>query len=233
VKQICDRAREKGILTVVDAAHSPGQISVDLQALGADVVFGNCHKWMLAPKGAGFLYVRRQIQPMIEPLIVSWGYHATEENTTGSRYIDLLQWTGTRDPAAYLAIPAAIRFMRENDWRTVQSNCHELLKSAILQICDLVGMPPLFPLDSAFYSQMGIAPIPNSKLVLLKTRLYDEYKLEVPLIQWQDRQFIRISVQAYNTQDDIDVLICALKELLPKTVALPSQVSSHVIVSNR
>jgi isopenicillin-N epimerase len=222
VKQICDRAREKGILTVVDAAHSPGQISVDLQALGADVVFGNCHKWMLAPKGAGFLYVRREIQPMIEPLIVSWGTHATEENTTGSRYIDLLQWTGTRDPAAYLAIPAAIRFMRENDWRTVQSNCHELLKSAILRICDLFGMPPLFPLDSAFYSQMGIAPIPNSKLVLLKTRLYDEYHVEVPLIQWQDRQFIRISVQAYNTQDDIEVLICALKELLPKTVAQPS-----------
>ena len=80
---------------------------------------------------------------------------------------------------------------------------------------------------------MGIAPIPNSELVLLKTRLYDEYKVEVPLIQWQDKQFIRISVQGYNTQDDIDVLIGALKELLPKTVALPSQVSSHVIVSER
>jgi isopenicillin-N epimerase len=216
VKQICNHARERGILTIVDAAHSPGQISVDLQDIGADVIFGNCHKWMLSPKGAGFLYVRPEIQSLIEPLIVSWGYHATAEIATGSQFIDYLQWTGTRDPAAYLSVPAAIQFMQENDWDKVQQECHGLLRSAIERICELVEMEPLYPLDSDLYAQMGIAPLPNSDLGLLKKRLYGEYKVEVPLIQWEDKQFIRISIQGYNFQEDIDILVSALEVLLPE-----------------
>jgi isopenicillin-N epimerase len=216
VKQICQRAKEMGILTIVDAAHSPGQIPVDLLDLEADVVFGNCHKWMLSPKGAGFLYVRREIQPMIAPLIVSWGYHATDEIATGSQFIDYLQWTGTHDPSAYLSVPAAIQFMHDNAWEKVQQECHELLRNAIERICDLVEMDPLYPLDSDSYAQMGIAPLPNSDLGLLKTRLYAEYKVEVPLIQWEDEQFVRISVQGYNTQEDIDILGRALEVLLPE-----------------
>jgi isopenicillin-N epimerase len=216
VRQICQRARQLNILTVVDAAHSPGQIPVDLQDLGADVVFGNCHKWMLSPKGAGFLYVRPEVQHMVEPLIVSWGYHATEEIATGSQFIDYLQWTGTHDPAAYLSVPEAIRFMQENAWNKVRQECHQLLSNAIDRICELVEMEALYPLDSDLYAQMGIAPLPNSDLALLKSRLYDEYHVEAPLIQWQNRQFIRISVQGYNGQDDIDALVSALKTLLPE-----------------
>lgn len=216
VKQICKRARELGILTVVDAAHSPGQIPVDLQDLGADVVFGNCHKWMLSPKGSGFLYVRREVQSMIEPLIVSWGYHASDEIATGSQFIDYLQWTGTHDPAAYLSVPDAIQFMQENGWDCVRHVCHELLRKAIEMICELVGMEPLYPLDSNFYAQMGIAPLPNTDLAVLKKRLYDEYRVEVPLIKWEDRKVIRISVQGYNSQEDIDALIGALEVLLPE-----------------
>ncbi|MBI5839599.1 MAG: aminotransferase class V-fold PLP-dependent enzyme [Chloroflexi bacterium] len=215
VEKICHRARTAGILTIVDAAHSPGQIPVDLQELGADVIFGNCHKWMLSPKGAAFLFVRRELQPLVEPLIVSWGFKPTPETTTGSRFIDLLQWTGTKDPAAALTVPAAIRFMQENDWDAVRRDCRTQLRQALERICALSGLPPLYPLDSDFYSQMGIAPLPQSDLAILKRRLYDEYRVEVPMIQWQNRQFIRISVQAYNTQDDIDALLTALKMLLP------------------
>jgi isopenicillin-N epimerase len=216
VQQICKRAKENDILTVVDAAHSPGQIPVVLQDIGADMVFGNCHKWMLSPKGAGFLYVRRETQHLIEPLIVSWGYHATGEIATGSQFTDYLQWTGTHDPAAYLAVPSAIQFMQENAWDKVQQKCHGLLRNAIERICELVEMETLYPLDSDFYAQMGIAPLPNSNLSQLKRRLYDEYKVEVPLIQWEDKQFIRISVQGYNSQKDIDVLVSALEVLLPE-----------------
>jgi len=215
VEQICRRARQAGIMTVIDAAHSPGQIPVDLQVLDADVVFGNCHKWMLSAKGAAFLYVRRDIQSLIEPLVVSWGYHSVPEATTGSRFIDILQWTGTRDPAAALTVPAAIQFMKDHNWNQIRSDSHKLLRHAIERICGLTDMPPLYPLDSDFYGQMGIAPLPLSNLAALKTRMYDEYKIEAPLIQWQDRQFIRISVQAYNSQNDIDVLVGALKEFLP------------------
>jgi isopenicillin-N epimerase len=216
VEKICQRAKKAGILTVVDAAHSPGQIPIDLQAIDADIVFGNCHKWMLNVKGSAFLYVKRELQHLIDPLIVSWGYHPTPETTTGSRFIDILQWTGTKDPTAALTVPAAVQFMRDNNWDEVRNKCHDLLRQGIEQICNLVNMPPLYPLDLDFYSQMGIAPLPLSSLAMLKSRLYDEYKIEVPLIQWQDKQFVRISVQGYNSREDIDALLNALKVLLPQ-----------------
>jgi len=216
VERICQLAKEAGVLTVIDAAHSPGQIPVDLQALGADIVFGNCHKWMLNAKGSAFLYVRRELQHLIDPLIVSWGYNPTPETTTGSRFIDILQWTGTKDPAAALTVPTALQFMQDNNWDEVRKECHNLLRQAIEKICNVVDMPPLYPLASDFYSQMGIAPIPLSNLAVLKSRLYDEHKIEVPLIEWQDKQFVRISVQGYNSQADMDALVHALKVLLPQ-----------------
>jgi hypothetical protein len=75
---------------------------------------------------------------------------------------------------------------------------------------------PIYPLDSDFYSQMGVAPLPASNLALLKPRLYDEFRIEVPLVPWQDRQFIRISIQGYNSQEDVDALIKAMQVLLPE-----------------
>lgn len=216
VERICQRAKDAGLVTVIDAAHSPGHIPVDLQMLDADIVFGNCHKWMLNAKGSAFLYVKRDVQHLIDPLIVSWGYNPTSETTTGSRFIDILQWTGTKDPSAALTVPAAIQFMQDNNWNEVQNECHHLLRQGIEQICELTKLPPLYPLDSDFYGQMGIAPLPLSNLTVLKTLLYDKFKIEVPLIQWQDKQFVRISVQGYNTQQDIDALIIALRALLPQ-----------------
>ena len=216
VEEICSRARQAGILTIVDAAHSPGQIPVDLQKLNADMVFGNAHKWLLNVKGSAFLYVRRELQPLIEPLIVSWGYHPTPEIATGSRFIDLLQWTGTKDPTAALTIPNAIQFMKDHDWDSVRCECHRLLRQTIERICDLTQLPPLYPLDSDFYGQMGIAQLPSSNLPLLKYRLYNEYKVEVPLTEWGNRQFIRVSIQGYNIQEDVDMLVHALEVLLPQ-----------------
>ena len=220
VRQISRRVRELGLLSIVDAAHAPGQVAVDLQALGADIVFGNCHKWMLAPKGSAFLYMRREVQHLIEPLIVSWGYNPTPEIATHSRFIDLLQWTGTKDPSAALAVPAAIQFMEENDWERVRYRCHLLLLQAIKRIGKLTGLPPVIPLDSVFIGQMGVVPLPVLDPSVLKSRLYDEYKIEVPVVQWKDKLFIRISVQAYNDQADIDALLRALTILLPQTTSV-------------
>ena len=170
-------------------------------------------------QGAAFLYVRRELQDRIEPLVVSWGYNATPDIATGSRFIDFLQWTGTKDPTAALTVPIAIEFLKDHDWDHVRRECHILLRQAIERICDLTNLQPLYPLDSGFYSQMGIAPLPLSNLAVLKSRLYDEYKIEVPLSQWRDRQFIRISVQGYNTQEDIDALVNALEALLPEVAS--------------
>jgi isopenicillin-N epimerase len=216
VEKICARAKQAGIVSIIDAAHSPGQIPLDLKTLDADVVFGNCHKWMLSPKGAAFLYVRHELQGRVEPLIVSWGYQATEETTTGSRFVDLLQWAGTKDPAAALAVPTAIQFMQEHNWDRVRSDCHALLGETLQRIADLTGLAPLYPLDSTFYAQMGVAPLPASDLAALKKRLYDEYSVEVPLIEWNGMHLIRVSIQAYNDSRDADALLDALKSLLPR-----------------
>lgn len=216
VKEICHRARLNGILTVIDGAHAPGQLEIDLPALGADFYTGNCHKWLLSPKGAAFLFARPEVQPLLEPFVVSWGYHATPETTSGSRFIDLFQWSGTRDPAAALSVPSALDFMHQHHWDTVRSKCHLLLRHAIDRICNLVSSPPLYPLDSSLYFQMGIAPLPaTTNLPELKRRLYDEYHIEVPLISWHEKCFIRISVQGYNRSADIDCLVDALEHLLP------------------
>ncbi len=215
VKEICDLARQAGILSIIDGAHAPGQIPLDLDELGADFYTGNCHKWMLAPKGAGFLYTHPKVQNLIEPLIVSWGYHATAQTSTGSQYIDYLQWTGTHDPAAALAVPTAIQFMHDHNWEQVRKDCHQLLTTAIQRICELVDKEPLYPLDSHLFHQMGIAPIPqNTDIIPFKQRLYSEHQIEIPLIDWNSFKFIRISIQAYNDQSDIDALIQALETIL-------------------
>ena len=216
VQAISALARQRGILTVVDGAHAPGQIPIDLTTIGADFYTGNCHKWMCSPKGAAFLFAREEVQPLLEPLIVSWGYHAMPETTTGSRFIDLLSWTGTRDPAASLSVPAAIEFMHDHNWDNVRSECHRLLQRAIELVCQLTQMPPLYPLDSDFYAQMGIAPLPpTTNTDKLKRLIYTEHRIEVPIIQWNGQVFIRISVQGYNQATDIDALITALSQLLP------------------
>ena len=220
VEALCARARQAGILTLIDGAHAPGQIPLDLEALGADFYTGNLHKWMLCPKGAGFLYARPEMQSLVEPLVVSWGYHATPQSTRGAQFQDLLGWTGTHDPAAYLSLPAALQFMQEHAWEQVRQECKSLLCAAIRRICDLVKMEPLYPLDSDLYIQMGIAPLPaQTDTTALKRRLYDEYRVEVPLIEWNGRKFVRISVQGYNTPEDLDALVAGLAGLLPEVQA--------------
>jgi isopenicillin-N epimerase len=171
---------------------------------------------MMAPKGAGFLHVRRGLQEKIQPFVVSWGTHATPETTTGSRFVDILQWTGTNDPAAALAVPSAIRFMQDFDWDSVRRSCHALLGKTLERIASLTDLPPAYPLDSDFYAQMAIAPLPRVDASTLKRMLYDEFHVEVPITVWQDQYFVRVSVQGYNTREDTDALINGLKELLPR-----------------
>ena len=215
VEAVCTRARQAGILTLVDGAHAPGQIPLDLTVIGADFYTGNCHKWMLSPKGAGFLYVREAVQELVEPLVVSWGYHATAETTTGSPFLDCFGWSGTQDPAAYLSVPAAIQFMQDHNWDRVSHQCHALLRSALQRISEMIGTEPMYPLDSDLYYQMGIAPLPSqTDIITLQKRLYDECRVEVPLINWNGQKFVRISVQGYNTPDDLEALIDGLNKLL-------------------
>jgi isopenicillin-N epimerase len=215
VEAVCQRAREAGILTIIDGAHAPGQIPIDLEAVGADFYTGNLHKWLCAPKGAGFLYARKEVQSLVEPLVVSWGYLGDEMFTGGSQFVDYLNWTGTRDPSAALSVPAAIAFAQEHDWDSVRRRCHAMLCQALVQISTLTKIPPLSPLDPQFFCQMASIPLPAFfDLRELKNRLYDHYRIEVPLYPWNDRQLLRISIQGYNEHQDLHALVHALKEIL-------------------
>lgn len=217
VEAICARAKQAGILTLIDGAHAPGQAPVDLHAIDADFYSGNCHKWMLSPKGAGFLYARHSMQSMLEPLVVSWGYQAEPQFTTGNKFVDVFQWRGTYDPAAALSVPAAIHFQETHDWPQVRSECHSLLTGLLFQINQLTGLADLYPKGDNFYFQMGIAALPHIEdLQAFKSELYQQFNIEVPCIQWHDWQLLRISVQAYNTQNDLEQLIYGLKLLLWK-----------------
>jgi isopenicillin-N epimerase len=216
VAAICRKAREVGILTIIDGAHAPGQISVDISEIDPDVYIGNCHKWMMAPKGAGFLYVRADKKHLVEPLIVSWGWGKDFPFTTGSKFLDNLQRSGTIDPSAYLAVPAAILFQADFDWPSVRNRCHDLLVEAVDRLSEFTGLPSPYR-NVTDYHQMAIIPLPPvDDLAQFQSRLYGEYQVEIPCITWQNQQFIRVSVQGYNDQGDINMLINALHDLLPR-----------------
>lgn len=214
IQTVCGRARQEGILTVIDGAHAPGQVPLNLPEIGPDFYFGNAHKWMCSPKGAAFLYARRDQQALIEPLVVGWGWGEHRVLSFGSDYLDYLQWLGTNDPSAYLAVPAAIDFQEEHDWPAVRTRCHGLLQQALQRIGALTGLPSLYPEDS-YYHQMAVAGLPEIvDPAGFKRRLYDQFRVEVPLTQWRNRLFVRVSVQGYNEPGDIDRLIAGLEALL-------------------
>lgn len=216
IAEICRRARQEGILTVIDGAHAPGQIELDLEEVGADCYCGNLHKWVSAPKGSAFIYTRPDLQHLIKPLVVSWGWGEPKGVSFGSNYLDTLQYTGTNDFSAYLSVPAAIDFQAKQDWTAVREACHDLLSDALDQVAAVTGLPSPYP-DDTYYRQMAIAPLPKlADLAAFKEELYDQFQVEIPCLDWEGHQFIRISVQGYNTVGDIDRLLEALTILLPK-----------------
>jgi isopenicillin-N epimerase len=200
VAELSRRARERGIKTVVDGAHVPGHIPLDLRALDVDYYAGNCHKWLCAPKGAGFLYVRRELQDAIAPLVIGWGYEG--DSTFTSRH----EKQGTLDPAAYLTVPAAIDWQRDREWDEVRGRCRRLAAAAPARL----GLEPL-----GTGLQMVAMRLPPGAPADLQRRLYDEYRIEIPV---SESRTIRASFQGYNDESDLEALAAALDTLLPTRV---------------
>ena len=206
VEELCRRAREREVISVVDGAHAPGQIPLRLEELGADFYAGNCHKWLCAAKGAGFLYARPEGQALLEPLVLSWDWE--EETTFDARR----RWMGTRDPAAWLTVPAAIRFQTEHDWDAVRSQCHELGVEARRRLADLFELEPLTPTGDSFVQMLG-AQLPPCDVWEVQERLLNEFQIEALLMELAGVPLVRVSLQAYNEASDVDALVSALDRI--------------------
>ena len=204
VAEICRRAREAGILTIVDGAHAPGQLSLDLTALGADIYSGNCHKWLCAPKGSAFLYVHPDQQEWIESLTISWGWRP------GHTFLSRNQLQGTRDISGFLAVPRAIEFQREHDWDAVRASCHERIVAFRDRMRNRFGLEPICPSTSGWFGQMALVEVPPIDPVALRRRLLMEHNIEIPCSQQGETTCVRLSVQGYVTDADLDALACAL-----------------------
>lgn len=212
IRELCAAAKANGILTVIDGAHAPGQIDLDLSTLGADLYTGNLHKWLCAPKGSAFLWAARNCQPLLKPLVVSWGYES--DTPSDSPYIDLFQWAGTRDISPYLAAADAIRYQQDRNWPAIIDFIHQKAVAAERRLRQVTGMPSIYSSDQQFVQMFAVRLPDRVDYIQFKSVLYDRYKIEVPTIHWSEKNFLRVSLQAYNSDEDLDALVDAVRELL-------------------
>lgn len=217
VKEICEKAKSLGLITIVDGAHVPGHIPLNLNELQADIYTGACHKWMLTPKGCSFLYVTKSIQDNFDPVIISWGYQADAPGK--SKFLDYHQQQGTRDYSAFLTVPKAIEFLNKNNWKEVSNHCNQLILNNYESLCSLVGSEPICPVTSEFLGQICSVPVSvkNNDPTLLKDVLFDQFKIEIPVFKLREHIFMRLSTQVYVTQKDIDYLKEALTQIKNST----------------
>lgn len=211
VKEICEEAKKRGLITIVDGAHVPGHIQLDLSKIEADFYTGACHKWMMTPKGCSFLYAKPEFQHVLDPLIISWGYESV--NPSNSQFFDYHQYNGTRDFSAFLTVPKSIEFIEKYNWSSVSNKCKSTLLEHVPKLFDLLNSEPLAPLGDEFFGQLCSVEIKTNFPVELQRLLFNKYKIEIPIMLQGDKKYIRVSYQAFNEIGDIDYLISSLKEI--------------------
>ena len=210
-------ARGRGIVTVIDGAHAPGHIPLDLGTLGADFYFGNCHKWLCAPLGSAFIQVRRDLHASVQPPVASWGLVAEAEGGAAAvhdGYVGTsalsrrLRWLGTRDITPFLAVPAAIGFCARHSGPAESARCAALADAAARRIASFFGLEPATSAGQGL--RMALAPLPPCDGAAVKAELFDRYRIEVPVASFGGRSWLRLSFHAYNDAADAESLLAAL-----------------------
>ncbi len=199
--ELCRRASEAGVVSVVDGAHGPGQLPLTLDALGADCYAGNGHKWLCAPKGSGFLYVRDELQAELRPPVVTWG--------RDDGFVDRFSWSGTDDPTAALSVDAAIDYQRANDWPAIRERCGELARRTQTAIVERLGGDRIAA-EELQAPQMVACELPDGDPSQLQQRLRERHGIEIPVHAVDGRTLMRLSVAAYTTEEDCERLLEAL-----------------------
>ncbi|MDC0325368.1 aminotransferase class V-fold PLP-dependent enzyme [bacterium] len=226
LEEIISEMRSRGILVLVDGAHAPGMIPLNLDQLGADFYTGNCHKWLCSPKGAGFLFVRKDLQDRIRPLAISHGANSTRKDR--SRFHLEFGWTGTSDPSACLSVPVVIDWLENQmpgGWPSIMNRNNRLVVKARSFLSKQLGWKLVAP-DTMIGSMAALEmpdatedARPSSPLYSdpFQDTLWEKYQVEVPIVPWSAprKRLIRISAQLYNQPEDYVRLLHAVKGSLP------------------
>lgn len=229
VERLVPQLRARGVLSLIDGAHGPGMLDLDLNTLDPDFYTGNCHKWMCTPKGAALLYVRRALQAQIRPAVISHGANAVD--TTRSRFRHEFDWLGTEDPTPILAIPAAIRFLGSllpGGWPALRARNRALVLQARERLCRITGAPP--PCPAEMIGALATIPLPDGDTQPrtsawatdpLQDRLDRQFRIQVPIVGWPapPRRWVRVSAQLYNRPEHYERLALAITELLAASPA--------------
>jgi isopenicillin-N epimerase len=215
---------ERGVDTLVDGAHAPGMLPLDITAIGPTYYAGNCHKWLCAPKGAAILYVRPDRHPFVHPLVISHGANSTR--TDKSRFRLEFDWTGTDDPTAFLCIPESIGFMGSllpGGWPELMERNRSLALDARRVLCDALGVAP--PCPEGMIGTLASVPLAEGHYAFTTTALEfdpldrvlrEEHGFEVPVLAYPPgpASIIRIAAQIYNSLVQYERLAEVLSGLL-------------------
>lgn len=222
-RELCAEARRRGILSVVDGAHAPGMIPLRLGEIPFDFYGANCHKWMLAPTGTGFLYLGPGNEDRLQPMQVSWGWHhdqsrrdEPDEFGTTPR-LRALEHEGTRDLCPWLTVPTAIDFQAGLDRERIRARFGELRSHVRLRIGEALGLPLSTPVHPALCGSLTAFRLPTGTAAIpLRRSLWEKYRIEVPIVERPDHLLLRVSTHFYNTHEEIDRLADAMREMLEK-----------------
>ncbi|HTL89539.1 MAG TPA: aminotransferase class V-fold PLP-dependent enzyme [Leptolyngbya sp.] len=215
IAQIVQALSERGIETLIDGAHAPGMLALNLAEIGATYYSATCHKWMCAPKGAAFLYVKKQKQAEIRPLTISHGANSPRRDR--SRFHLEFDWMGTTDPTAYLCVPSAIEFMQSllpGGWTELMQRNRATAIAARNSLCEKLNVAP--PCPEAMIGSLATIPLPDGSYLELQDALYEKYNIEVPIVPFPQppNRLVRISAQLYNTAEQYEYLGNSLLTLI-------------------
>ena len=208
VEEICHRAKNEGIMIILDGAHVPGHIDLNISGLDPDIYIGACHKWLSAPKGSSFMYVKKEVQNLIDPLIISWG---KDVDPSESSFIYENQYQGTRDFSSYLSVSSAINFQKNNKWNIVERKCRDLTKKTLISLQEILKTNLLSPVNDNWLGQMASIQLPIDDSSKIKNILLNNFNIEIPIFQWENKNMLRFSFNAYNDENDSIALIDAIK----------------------
>ena len=219
IASICQAASRHGVPVCIDGPHAVAMLPLDIEQLGCDYYTASCHKWLSAPFGSGFLWVRRRHQPRIRPAITSWGGSI---GGRGPTWKDEFTWGGTRDPACWLAIPEAIAFLEDHGIESFRDESHQLVNGARRRLLELTRLQAPLPENRQWYGPMAIVPLPahpdgesgHGHIDPLQRTLQRDFGIEAPVTTLHQHRYIRISCHLYNTVADIDHLVDAVSDCL-------------------